>query len=105
MATSDRQDPAEPSRYSDKRDSVRLRVPGDLVGEITVFQPMAVKESSRGGVQVETSFPLQLESLHDLRFTLGDRSIVVKGRVAHCRICGMDQERVTYRSGFEFTDP
>ena len=70
-----------------------------------VFQPMAIKEISRGGAQVETGFPLQLDSLHDFRLTLGDRSIVVKGRVAHCSISDVDQELVLYRSGVEFVEP
>ena len=67
-----------------------------------VFQPMSVKEISRGGAMVETGFPLVIDSLHDFRLTLGDRSVVVKGRVAHCRISDVDQELVVYRSGVEF---
>ena len=70
-----------------------------------MFQPVAIKEISRGGAQVETAFPLQLDSLHDFRLTLGDRSVVVKGRVAHCRISDVDQELVLYRSGIEFVGP
>jgi len=69
-----------------------------------VFQPVAIKEISGGGIQVETTFPLQLDSLHDFRLALGDRSIVVKGRVAHCRITEVDQDLVLYRSGVEFVD-
>jgi hypothetical protein len=41
---------------------------------------------------------------HELRLGLGDRWVVVKGRVVHCRIIGVDQERVTYQSGLEFID-
>src|SRR3954449_1537001 len=89
----------------DKRDTHRLQILGDLRGEVTVFQPMAIKEISRGGAQVETGFPLQLDSLHEFRLTLGDRSIVVKGRVAHCSITDVDQELVLYRSGIEFIEP
>ncbi len=70
-----------------------------------VFQPMVIKEIARGGCQVETGFPLQLDSLHEFRLTLGDRSVVVKGRVAHCSISDMDQEVVLYRSGVEFIEP
>lgn len=70
-----------------------------------IFQPMAIKQMSHGGMQVETSFPLLLDSLHDFRLTLGERSVVVKGRVAHSRIIDVDQELVTYRSGIEFIEP
>jgi len=89
----------------DKRDTERLEILGELRGEVMVFQPMAIKEISRGGAQIETSVPLQLDSLHDFRLTLGERSIVVKGRVAHCRISDVDQELVLYRAGVEFVEP
>ena len=69
-----------------------------------VFQPMTIKEISRGGAQIETGFPLHLDSLHEFRLTLGERSIIVKARVAHCSISDVDQELVTYRSGIEFTE-
>src|SRR4029078_7494228 len=78
---------------------------GELKGEVMVFQPLVIKEIALGGVLVETAFPLQLDSLHEFRLTLGDRSVVVKGRVAHCRISDVDQEIVLYRSGIEFIEP
>src|SRR5215471_15008711 len=90
---------------SNKRDKERIQILGELHGEVMVFQPMAIKEISRGGAQVETGFPLQLDSLHEFRLTLGDRSVVVKGRVAHCSITDVDQELVLYRSGIEFVEP
>jgi PilZ domain len=89
----------------DKRDNHRLQILGELDGEVMVFQPMAIKEISRGGVQVETGFPLHLNSLHDLRLTLGEHSVVVKGRVAHSTIIDVEQEFVVYRSGIEFIEP
>ena len=89
----------------DKRDTERIEILGELRGEVMVFQPMAIREISRGGAQVETAFPLQLDSLHDFRLTLGDSSIVIKGRVAHCSISDVDQEVVLYRSGIEFIEP
>ena len=90
---------------SDKRDTERLEILGELLGEVMVFQPMSIKEISNGGAQVETGFPLQLDSLHDSRLTLSDRSVIIKGRVAHCSISDVDQEVVIYRSGIEFIEP
>lgn len=87
------------------RDGDRIPILGELHGEVMVFEPMAIKEISLSGVQVETSFPLHLDSLHEFRLTLGDRSIVVKGRVVHCTISDVDQEIVLYRSGVEFIEP
>ena len=88
-----------------KRDGERIQILGELNGEVMVYEPMAIKELSRGGAQLETSVPLQLDSLHDLRLTLGDRSVIVKGRVVHCSISDVDQEVVVYRSGVEFVEP
>ena len=92
-------------RPEDKRDTERIEILGELNGEVMVFQPMTIKEISHGGAQVETAFPLHLDSLHEFRLTLGDRSIVVKGRVAHCSISDVEQEGVYYRSGIEFIEP
>jgi hypothetical protein len=101
-------DPAAPVNSApdldSKRDGERLQILGELHGEVMLFEPMAIKEISRGGAQIETAFRLQLDSLHELRLTLGDRSIVVKGRVVHCSISDVDQELVTYRSGVEFIE-
>jgi hypothetical protein len=88
----------------EKRDTERIPILGELNGEIMVFEPMVISEISHGGAQVETRFPLQLDSLHDLRLALGDRSVVVKGRVAHCRISNVDQDIVIYTSGIEFVE-
>ena len=92
-------------RPEDKRDTERVQILGELRGEITVFQPMAIKEISRGGAQIETGFPFQLDSLHDFRLTLGDRSLIVKGRVVHCSIVDVAQEQVLYRAGVQFIEP
>ena len=89
----------------EKRDRERVEILGELHGEVMVFQPLSIKEISRGGCLVETAFPLHLNSLHDIRLTLGDQSVVLKGRVAHCRISDVDQEIVHYRSGVEFIEP
>jgi hypothetical protein len=78
---------------------------GSLQGEVKVYQSITVHQVSSGGMQVETSFPLHLDSLYDFRLTLRDHSIVVKGRVAHARIIDVDQDIVMYRSGIEFIEP
>jgi PilZ domain len=70
-----------------------------------VFQPTAVREISHSGMLIETAFPLQLNSLHDFRLSLGGQSVVLKGRVANSEISDVDQDVVTYRSGVEFVNP
>ncbi len=89
----------------EKRDKERLPTPGELDGAVMVFQPMTVVDISHGGAQVETPFPLQLDSLHDFRLTLGDRSVVVKGRIAHCHVGELRNDVTVYRSGVEFVEP
>jgi hypothetical protein len=89
----------------EKREAERIEILGDLPGAATVVQPLAVKELSRRGALVETSFALQVDSLHEFRLTLGNHSVVVKGRVAHCRISDVDQNGVVYRAGVEFVEP
>jgi hypothetical protein len=89
----------------DKRDIDRVEILGELRGEVMVFQHLTIKEISRGGAQVETAFALYVDSLHDFRLTLGETSVILKGRVAHCSITDVEQEIVTYRSGVEFVDP
>ena len=89
---------------SPKRGGERILILGNLQGEIMVFEPLHIKEMSRGGATVETHFLLHLNSLHDLRLTLGPQSVVLKGRVVHSHISDVDQDIVTYQTGIEFTD-
>jgi hypothetical protein len=87
------------------RKNERLEIFGEMLGEVMVYQPMAIREISRGGALIETSFPLQVDSLHDLRLMLGDISIVVKGRIVHSHVCDLEQGGVLYRVGIEFVQP
>jgi hypothetical protein len=89
----------------DQRSAERLPILGELRGEIMVFEPLLVKELGVGGATIETRFPILLNSLHDLRLTLGPQSVVVKGRVVHSHISEVDQEEVAYLSGLEFVAP
>src|SRR5262249_58287946 len=85
-----------------KRDTERVAVPAPLHGEVKVYQPMTILDISNGGAQIETPFALQLDSLHDFRLSLGDQSIVVKGRIAHCQIGELKEGLILYRTGVEF---
>jgi hypothetical protein len=89
----------------EKRSGERIEILGALPGAATVVQPLTIKELSTGGAQIETRFALHVGSLHEFRLSLGDRSIVVKGRITHCRIADVDHEGVVYRAGIEFIDP
>jgi len=82
----------------------RVPILGRLGGDITVVEPMAVKELGLGGATIETRFALVIDSLHELRLTLGQRTVVVKGRVVHSHIADIDADVVAYQSGIEFVD-
>ncbi len=87
------------------RSTDSIEILGELLGEVMIYQPMAITEISRSGAQVETAFPLQIDSLHNFRLVLGDRSVVVKGRVVHSHVCDLEQGTTIYRAGVEFTQP
>ena len=82
----------------------RVPILGHLGGEITVVEPLLVKELGIGGVTIETRFPLLIDSLHELRLTLGNLAVVIKGRVVHSHISDIDAEVVSYQSGIEFVE-
>ena len=89
---------------TEKRQAERIEMLGDIPGAATVAQPVAIKELSRTGALIESSFPLQIDSLHQFRLTLGEHTLIVRGRIAHCRINEIDQERVVYASGVDFVE-
>jgi hypothetical protein len=90
---------------SEQRDADRIPILRDLEGEIMVFEPLQIKDLSWGDASIQTAYPLVIDTLHDLRLTLGAQSVVLKARVTHSRIIDVDQDTVTYRSGVEFVDP
>ena len=89
---------------SEHRGSPRVELLGYVPGEITVLAPIALRDLGPHGVQVESSFPLILNSIHEVRLHLGDSSLVVRGRVAHCRVADLGADTAIYRAGIEFLD-
>ena len=88
----------------EKRRTERIEILGEMPGAATVAKPVAIRELSRSGASVESSFPLHIDTLHQFRLTLGDQTVVVRGRVAHCHISDVDHERVTYIAGIDFVE-
>jgi hypothetical protein len=88
-----------------RRDGERVQILGELPGDATVRQSISVKQLSRNGAQIETTFPMQINSLHDFRLSLGSQFVIVKGRIVHCQIQDIDPDAVIYRAGVEFIDP
>jgi hypothetical protein len=89
---------------ADRRDLERTPILGSLSAEVMVYAPMAVTDVSPGGATVETTFPLHLGSVHDVRLSLGGCSLVMKARVTHSRLTDVDRDVVIYRTGLEFVE-
>ncbi len=87
------------------RRAPRIEILGELQGEVMVYEPMTITDISRTGARIETTFPLRINSLHDFRLVLGGRSIVVKGRIVHERVCDVEDQTTVYRAGIEFIQP
>lgn len=87
-----------------RRAHERQDLPDPVSGEVKIYQSMAIRQLSGGGALIEIGVPLQLDSLHDFRLSLGERSVVVKGRVVHSHINTVGSDRVSYHTGIEFVD-
>jgi hypothetical protein len=90
---------------TDKREKERVAPTAQLEGAVMVFQPMTVLQISHNGALIETPFPLQLDSLHEFRLSLDERSVVVKGRIVHCYVGELRNDVTVYRSGIELVEP
>src|SRR6476646_6380545 len=88
----------------ERREEQRFSILGTLDGRVMVFLPMEITEIARGGIQVETPFSFQIDSVHELRLVLGNQPVIVKGRVTHCSVLDVAQESILYRTGLEFVD-
>jgi hypothetical protein len=50
-------------------------------------------------------FPLQVDSIHHFRLVFGGVTLVLVGRIAHCKVVSVDPVRVEYETGIEFIEP
>ncbi len=82
-----------------RRAHERHDLPGHVPGEVKIYHSMEIRQLSEGGALIEIGVPLQLDSLHDFRLSLGDRSVVVQARVVHSHIStvGSDQLDLPHR--------
>ena len=90
---------------TERRANERVKIPGNLRCEVLVYQPMYLTEISLGGAIVETTFPLPLDSRHEIRVPLGSTSLMAAARVVHSRVSQIEGGRLAYLSGIEFVEP
>lgn len=88
----------------ERRREERLPILGTLPGDVTIVEPVRITDISQHGASVELERSLALESLHDFRLALGERSAIVKARVAYCRVSDIWPDHMIYRAGLEFLD-
>jgi hypothetical protein len=88
---------------TEHRETTRLSMLGELAGDIMVAQALSIVEISDGGLQIVTTFPLQMNSIHDVRIPL-EPSLVTKCRVVHSGVVDVEQEIVRYRVGLQFVE-
>jgi hypothetical protein len=88
-----------------KRDAERVTVPAEVTGEVSVYQPVAILDLSERGAQLDTRIPLHLGSLHEFRLSLGELSVILRGRIVHSQVGGLEEGAIRYRTGVEFIEP
>jgi hypothetical protein len=94
-----------PPDQPERRRSSRTDIYSDFRGEVMVFQTVTVRQINHTGLRVDTTVPLQIDSLHDIRLSLAAASVVVKTRVVHCTVSDMESQSVSYEAGLEFVQP
>lgn len=70
-------------RLGDRRARARFEIVGQLWGSLETVQPLTIHNLGRGGALLESSVPLQLDSVHRLRFSAGGQISDVQARVRH----------------------
>jgi hypothetical protein len=89
----------------DRRRSARVDLLADLQGHVvTLDERIRVRQVSHGGLTIETSAPLSPRLVHEFRVSSGDRSALVRARVAHSRV-QVQGDSVAYLSGLEVVEP
>jgi hypothetical protein len=96
--------PSGAPRGVERRDALRIDILGTLRADVLIPQRIEITNISAAGLQAVSSFPFQLDAVHDFRLTLDDRIVVVKGRVVHSAVRDIDPEGVEYRTGIDFVD-
>jgi hypothetical protein len=89
----------------DRRRAVRVELLTQLQGQLLALdEEVRIRQVSLGGLQLESSAPLSLREVHDLRIGFESQSAVVTARVLHSRV-SINSDQVSYLSGVELIAP
>jgi hypothetical protein len=89
---------------NNQREARRIDLFASLHGEVTVTQPVEIREISARGMRVATRIALNRNADHEFRLTIGDRAAVVRGRVVHSSPSQNDEGVTVYVSGIKFLE-
>jgi hypothetical protein len=91
---------------TDRRRNPRIQIVGKLHGHLVALDvPVTVTEISLGGLGLETAIDFPVGVVHEFRLTLGDDStVLLTGRVMHCRRASGPDEPPRYVVGVQFID-
>jgi len=93
-----------PHIEEDRRQTPRVDLLREFQGHLLALdEAVTVQQLGPGGITVVAAVPLSPSNIHDLRLTLDDVVISVRGRVAHTRAV-VDGDDVSYVSGLAFVD-
>jgi hypothetical protein len=94
-----------PHIEEDRRQMPRVDLLREFQGHLLALdEAVTVQQLGPGGLTVVAAVPLSPTEIHDLRLTLDDEVISVRGRVVHSRAV-VDGDDVAYVSGLAFVDP
>jgi hypothetical protein len=90
----------------DLRRSRRLDIGKLVAGEIVPSGvPIKIRDIGFGGFAMETTFPVEVASVHDFRFTSKDGSAFsLRATVIHTRQVSSPESAVVHVSGLEFAE-
>ena len=90
----------------ERRSAPRIQLFGKLHGHLVALDvPVTVTEISLGGLTVDTPLEFPVGAVHEFRLQLGDEStVLVKGRVMHCRKAGSVDGTPQFSVGIQFLD-
>jgi c-di-GMP-binding flagellar brake protein YcgR len=87
-----------------ERQVTRQALNPELTGEVSVYRPLAVSDLSASGARIESGDALRVGSIRAIRLNLGDRTVVLKGRIMHASVRTLDDSAVLYTAGVAFLD-
>jgi hypothetical protein len=89
-------------RLGDRRAKPRFEIVGQLWGALETVETLRLTNLGQGGALLEAHFPLQIDTVHRLRFSSGSRVTDMQACVRHVSAPGAGQDRHGYSIGMEF---